>query len=273
MTGQRAWVFALALASTIWCSARGDDQEEDALSVEQMHHIHQMMDADGDGRASMAEVLAFSDRTRRQMAGKDIHTVLDEMDLDKDGKVSVEELVKDLEKWSNDGEGDVEMNEDPVMRKTYEIAKFGAADKDKDRLLSVEELPALFFPETDEEVMDITARQTLKTKDADGDGLISLQEFWNMDISEGEELPIDEAEQEQFRKLDTDGDGKLGVTEIKAWESGRFHTEEAMKALFELADEDDDMHVSAEELKDARRQIAGGDAQSHLMEWVEHYEL
>ena len=93
------------------------------------------------------------------------------------------------------------------------------------------------------------------------------------DVLEGEELPIDEAEQGQFRKLDTDGNGKLDMAEIRAWESGRFHAEEAMKSLFELADEDSDMHVSAEELRAARRQIAGGDAQSHLMEWAEHYEL
>lgn len=279
MPGQRAQLIALAFACTIWGSAQGDDLddideddglEQDALSAEQMQSIHQKMDSNGDGKASMVEVLAFSASMRRQIAVKDVKTVLDEMDLDKDGKLSVEELMKDMDMWSDDEEED---QRESAMRKEVETAKFGAADKDKDGLLDVEELPALFYPETHEGVLDLTARQTLQQKDLDGDGLLSLQEFWEGDALEGEEMAITEDEQEDFQKLDTDRSGKLDLQELKTWESGRFHTEEAMKTLFELADRDSDMHVTAEELGAAREQIAGSDAQYHLMEWAEHYEL
>ena len=130
MPGQRAFVLALAFASTTWGTARAealhdmddgvdervqqidDDLHEgllseqiegiehgggghQPLSTEQMHGIHKKMDANGDGKVSMAEVLAFSDSTRRQIAEREVETVLEEMDLDKDGKLSVQELVKD----------------------------------------------------------------------------------------------------------------------------------------------------------------------------------
>lgn len=76
-----------------------------------------------------------------------------------------------------------------------------------------------------------------------------------------------------FQKLDVDGDGKLDMNELREWESGRFHTEQAMKKLFEIADADNDMHLTADELAKAREQIAISDAQYHLIEWSEHYEL
>jgi len=279
MPGRRARGLALALAWAVLGSVQGDDYddideddgiEQDALSAEQMQGIHQKMDANGDGRASMVEVLAFSDSMRRHIAAKDVKTVLDEMDLDKDGRLSVEELIKDMDMWSDDEEED---RRESAMRKEVETAKFGVADKDKDGLLDVEELPALFYPETHEGVLDLTAKQTLQQKDLDGDGLLTLQEFWEGDALEGEEMTITEDEREDFQKLDTDRSGRLDLPELKMWESGRFHTEEAMKTLFELADRDSDMHVTAEELGSAREQIAGSDAQYHLMEWAEHYEL
>merc|ERR1712039_670170 len=104
-------------------------------------------------------------------------------------------------------------------------------------------------------------------------GLLTPKEFWEGDAVDDEDLSISEEEQADFKKLDVDGNGQLDLTEFKAWESGRFHTEEAMKKLFDIADRDSDMHVTADELSDAREQIAGSDAQYHLMEWAEHHEL
>jgi len=113
----------------------------------------------------------------------------------------------------------------------------------------------------------------MQQKDRNGDGLLDPKEFWEGDSVEGEELTISDEEQTDFRKLDTDESGKLDLEELKHWESGRFHTVEAMTRLFELADRDSDMHVTKDELGAAREQIAGSDAQYHLMEWAEHHEL
>merc|ERR1712003_339569 len=113
---------------------------------------------------------------------------------------------------------------------------------------------------------------TLKQKDLDGDAMLTSKEFWEGDAVDGEDLSISEEEDKDFKSLDTDGNGKLDINELKAWESGRYHTSEAMKKLFDLADKNSDMHVTADELDAAREQIAGSDAQYHLMEWAEHNE-
>lgn len=284
MPGQLACVLALALASNIWGSAHGDDRDDmdepdqqDALSAEQLHGIHQKIDANGDGRASMGEVLTFSDSVRRQIAVTDIKTVLNEIDLDKDGKLSLEEFLEDTGDDDDDQQEPEEVERKETHRKV-ESAKFAAADTDKDGLLDAEELPSVFFPETHDGVLSLVAKHALQERDQDGDGLLTLQEFWDGDSLEEEEELVIESEQEAFRKLDADSSGKLDVYELKAWESGRFHIEEAMKSLFELADQDGDKHVTAEELVAAREQIAEStssyeDAHAHLAEWARHYEL
>merc|ERR1712151_795594 len=113
-----------------------------------------------------------------------------------------------------------------------------------------------------------TAKATMAAKDTDGDGMLTPKEFWEGDAIDGEDLALSDEEQADFKRLDADGNGKLNLIELKAWESGRFHTEEAMKKLFEIADKDNDMHISEEEVLSARELIAGSDAQYHLMEWV-----
>lgn len=252
----------------------GDDEndgiEQDALTSEQMRLMHEKLDGNRDGKASLAEVMKFSAEMRSEIAKKDIQTILDEMDYNKDGKLGLDELLKDMEQW---GEGDEEDAKEAAQRRDLESEKFQAADVDGDRLLSLDELPALFYPETKDAVLDITVAATLKQKDTNGDGQLNLREFWEGDALDGEEIPISAEEEADFKKLDLDGSGRLDLEELKQWESGNFHTEEAMRKLFDIADKDSDMHVSAEELDEARKRIAGSDAQYHLMEWAEHHEL
>jgi len=264
-------VFFLGANSQDDVEEEGDDGiEQDALTSEQMRALHSHIDANKDGKVSMAEMLDYSNLMRRVIAKKDIHTVIDEMDADKDGKLSLEELLKDMEQWGEEGEED---RAAAAQRRELETEKFHAADQDKDGLLNSEELPSLFYPETHDGVLEMTAAATLKAKDTDGDGLLTPKEFWEGDAIDGEDLAISDEEQADFAKLDVDGSGKLNLQELKAWESGGFHTEEAMKKLFELADQDSDMMVTANELDAARELIAGSDAQYHLMEWAEHAEL
>lgn len=247
-----------------------DGIEQDALTSEQMRSMHGKIDADKNGKISLAEIIAYSAHMRKTIAKKDIHTVIDEMDSDKDNKLSLPELLKDMEQWGEEGEED---KAQAAKRKELETAKFRAADTDGNGLLDSDELPALFYPETHDGVLTMTAQATLKSKDTDGNGELTPKEFWEGDAVDGEDLAISEEEQSDFSKLDLDNSGTLNLEELKAWESGGFHTEEAMKKLFELADKDSDMHVTADELDSARELIAGSDAQYHLMEWAEHSEL
>jgi len=266
-----------ALALVAHCQegdAETDDSDEgieqDALTSEQIRAMHSKIDGDKNGKVSLAEILSYSAHMRKIIAKKDIHTVIDEMDADKDGKLSLPELLKDMEQWGEEGEED---KAQAAKRKDLETAKFKAADSDNSGLLDGDELPALFYPETHDGVLTMTAASTLKSKDTDGNGELTPKEFWEGDAVDGEDLAISEEEQADFTKLDVDGSGQLNLQELKAWESGGFHTEEAMKKLFELADQDSDMMVTADELDTARQLIAGSDAQYHLMEWAEHAEL
>merc|ERR1719195_125378 len=173
-----------------------------------------------------------------------------------------------MDQWGEEDDKD-----EASKRKAVEGEKFKAADADGDGLLSEVELPALFYPETHDGVLQIAAQSTLGQKDIDKDGLLTAKEFWEGDQVEGEEIAASEEETADFRKLDKDGSGKLDLEELKAWESGRFHTHQAMQSFFEKADTNNDLHLSAEELAAAHGIISGSDAQYHFVEWAEHHEL
>jgi len=247
-----------------------DEIEQDALSSASIKGVHGKIDANGNGKVSMEEIMTFADQMRKVIASKDIGSMVEDLDTDKDGKLSLDELVKDMERYDED---DTESKEEKQARIDTEKQKFKAADVDGDGFLSYEELPALFYPETHDGVLDITTKAAMKAKDKNGDGKLTSLEFWQGDVVDGEELEVSDEETNDFKKLDKNGDGFLSLEELKAWESGRYHTQEAMKKMFDMADKDNDMHVTAAELDAAREQIAGIDAQYHLMEWVEHHEL
>merc|ERR1712032_27263 len=98
-------------------------------------------------------------------------------------------------------------------------------------------------------------------------------EFWEIDPADGDDGEMLEGGQRDFAKLDSDGNGFLSAEELRVWESGRFHLEEAMKSLFEMADSDSDMHVTADELDSVRQRVGDTDAHFHLVKWAEHHEL
>jgi len=249
-----------------------DDQDigEESLSAEQLRRLHQLFDENGDGKVSMNEVMDFAHKIGKTIASKDIGSILEEIDTSKDGHLSLEEHITDIQNQA-DGGDEEEMKE---LQRRYEVetAKFKAADANGDGLLDKSELPSLFYPETHDAVLGVTVGETLSQKDANSDGVLTPHEFWEAS-SEGEEAELSEEEQADFAKLDTNHDGVLNHEELMAWESGKFHTHEALMKLFEIADKDSDMHVTADELAEAKEHIAESDVQYHLIEWAEHHEL
>jgi len=281
MRGQCSlWLLFGALALVAKCDDAGDkempempDEEpengnngEEALSSQTTRALHAKMDADKDGKVSMAEVLVFAKIMRLHVAKKDIHTIVDEMDGDKDGKISLPEFLKDLEQQS-EGEED---KAQAATEKELETAKFKAADEDGNGLLDTNELPGLFYPETHDGVLTLMAQATLKSKDLDGNGELTSKEFWQADSPDGS---ASEEEQSDFAYLDVDKSGTLSAQELKAWESSSYRTEESLKKLLELGDKDNDGMVTADELDSAREVIASSDAHYHMAEWAEHSEL
>merc|ERR1712232_496178 len=136
-----------------------------------------------------------------------------------------------------------------------ETDKFNAADTNGDGVLEGDEVPGVFFPETNDGVLEILARATLKEKDTNKDGKLTAKEFWEGDVATDQDLSISDEEHEDFRKLDTDGDGFISLQELKHWESGAYHTSEALKRLYIIADKDKDNHVTLEEMTKAKEEI------------------
>merc|ERR1740121_1764335 len=126
-----------------------------------------------------------------------------------------------MDQW-NDPD-DLANKEEIAARKAQETEKFKVADRNEDGKLDVSEVPSLFYPETDEGVLAITTRTTMNQKDLDKDGKLSIKEFWEGSSVPGEELDITEDERKDFAILDMDHDGLLDLSELRHWESGRFH--------------------------------------------------
>jgi len=277
------WVALLVLGVLCWPSrSEGDypedeaddldqDIEEESLSAEQLRSLHAKLDGNGDGKLSLHEVLQYAEVMGKAIANKDIGSIMEEIDTSKDGRLTLEEHLTDVHNQA-DG-GDEEEMKELDHRKKVETAKFAAADTNGDEFLDKDELAGLFYPETHEAVLSVTSAETMRQKDLNGDGKLTPKEFWEAEDADGDDGELSDEEIMDFQKLDLNGDGSLDQDELRMWDSGKFHTEEAMKKLFEIADKDHDLHVTADELADAREQIASSDAQYHLIEWAEHHEL
>jgi len=246
------------------------EYDGDALSSEQMGAVHGKVDANKDGKLHLEEMLAYSETMRSEIAKKDVLTLLDDFDHSKDGKASLDEILNYTGEWADFDKDDEKESE---AHRALEEAKFRAADGDGDGLLDINELPAFFYPETKNEVLEITARASLEAHDTDKDGVLTSKEFWAGDAIDGEEIPISEAQQADFARLDKDNSSTISLEEMKYWESGRFHTDQAMEKIFEHADADSDLHITAQEFDAAKVEIADSDAQYHIRGWVEHHEL
>ncbi|CAK0869207.1 unnamed protein product [Prorocentrum cordatum] len=244
------------------------DVEEDSLSAEQLRGLHAKLDGNGDGKASLREVLDFSQGISKAMAARDIEAIMEEIDTSKDGKVSLQEHLDDFH-----GQGDASDDEeahDMEVRKEVEKAKFAAADMDGDQQLDKAGpgvSPKTSFKRT-ALMLNISSQ-----KDTNGDGKLSAMEFWEIDPADGDDGEMLEDEQRDFAKLDSNGDGLISAEEMRHWESGAFHVEDAMQKLFDLSDANSDMHVTADELVAVRGQVGATDAHFHLIEWAEHHEL
>lgn len=242
------------------------EEERDPLTSEQIRTVHSAVDKNGDGRISLAEVMEHSDKIKKLMAQKDTHELLKEMDTDNDGKLSLTELMKDLEPMPED---DPENLEATKKYKDLETAKFEIADENGDGFLQVHELSSYFYPDTNPGILELLAKTTLKERDLDGDGKLSFQEF-----SEDTTAQEDSGENHfEFQQFDKDGDGKLNLEELKVSESGRHHTEKTMQSLIEIADQDNDGHVTREELDAAKEMLVTTDAHYELVEWAKHDDL
>lgn len=248
-----------------------DTADDDALTAEQLRALHGHMDRDGDGFVSRQELLSFERLMSTKRARATADAIVQEMDIDRDGKLSLSEHLADLDNQV-DG-GDAEDLEYTRLQKEADTQKFLAADTNGDGQLDLEEVPGLYFPETNAAVLRVAVRHALARLDRDGDGRLGPAELLEINPEVDPADKPTEEELEEFRQLDRDGDGLLDEAEFTPYESGAFHAEASLRSVFEHGDADRDLRVTAEELVAARGLLQDGEALDQLLEWTEHLEL
>mmetsp|Transcript_72491 Transcript_72491/g.172817 ORF Transcript_72491/g.172817 Transcript_72491/m.172817 type:complete len:392 (-) Transcript_72491:68-1243(-) len=258
-----------------------DDHEDvqfgeqlDMPTEEEMQDLHEKLDANGDGKASLAEVEAYSKAIRALAAQHDVQTLLRDLDMDGDGKLSVSEFLHDFHQDQGRAKRENDSEE-------MEVKKFRAADEDGDGLLAANEILSVVDPSKKKSVQEVEVADLIRRRDKDSDGHVSLLEFVNGEKAEraaraasgdedeeaagaaasfleveGHEDVEDMELEKEFHRLDVDKDGKLSFTELQALgEAEDLHLKEDAKELFDELDQDKDGHISQEELQVARENI------------------
>jgi len=245
-----------------------EERIEKSLNPDHMKVLHGKIDTNGDGKMNLDEIMAFWKLMRKDMIDKTLDVQIEMMDNDGDKKISMEELVGQYaDRFSDDADEEEKLREKQVH--DLEIAKFSAADKNGDGFLDREELPAAIYPEAHPEILRLMGTHALETKDKNKDGKLDANEFWETPPEEEhtEELLAD------FRKLDKDASGFLDLQEIIEWETGTFHTTNAMSELFELTGRDQDTGITIEEFHEHLPNLKSTEAATHFADWAEHHEL
>lgn len=246
-----------------------DGQDEDggmekmeAISPEHALALHKKIDANGNGKVSLAEIMDYAHKMRRALAKSELDEVMADSDTNKDGKLDWKEFLGDASEISEEDQNE--------KSKTFK-----ELDTNNDQAIDHNELAQMYHHHISDEVEAKLTDIAMKDKDLDKNGKLTLEEFFQHLHAEGEEkVDIPDEDKEVFKKLDTDGSGDLTLKELKAWESNAFQAEEATRKMFEMMDKDKDNHVTAEEMQAAREEVAEHadyEPQMYLTQWAEQH--
>jgi len=244
-----------------------EDTDSGTLTEDHMRQLHAKLDKNSDGKVHVDEILHYAQKTRKNVVKKEIAGMFDEIESTQDGHLSLEEHMSEMTEFHKGGEDEIE------KQRAAEMAKFKAADTNGDDKLDADELVHLMHPETHPEVLEVHTKEEMRNRDTDKDGKLSKEE-WLEAQKRGEYTDPDAHDpHDDFEKLDANKDGGIDMDELRHWESGRFHTEHAMKKLYHVADKDKDHHMSVEEMVAMVDHIDGHDAHPHFLDWVFHDDL
>lgn len=263
-------------------AAEEPDAEEvpvEPLTQEQMGKLFKKMDADKDGKVTLAEVSSFGHHMRRSIAKVELDTIMKTKDTSKDGKLSLDEFLGVDSKETS--------REKPSEERRKEmVTEFKELDANSDSFVDIDELASLFQHHTNEKVEATLTKAALSQKDTNKDGVLTLDEFYAHVTSEGmetgefgaedqesEPAEISDEDKDMFNSLDRDSSGTLSLEELMAWETGSYQVETAMKNVFKHADTNGDSGLTEKEMHDAADALAkdtdGGEGHSVLSAWHE----
>ncbi|CAJ1371415.1 unnamed protein product [Effrenium voratum] len=245
------------------------DHEEDLrlspltdLTKPDLWYIFLQADGDENGKLSKLEFFNFCAHYREEIERSQHEKLQPDVDLDKDGALSFAELEKHLETWEIEG-----YPQELERVRELEKAKFKVADADNNGKLEGEELINMYGHGINEKVLEVEAKDALKSKDLDKDGKLNLKEFFYDYLRPEEDDDHDEDPRDKnvtFTNLDGNGDGLIDLQELMIWEGGFYFMEEAVDKILLLADKDGDHQATFQELADAWHDIEETGAQLPL---------
>lgn len=249
------------------------------LTPEQMGKLFKKMDADKNGKVTLAEVSSFGHHMRRGIAKIELDAIMKPKDTNKDGKLNLDEFL-------GVDSHDTTRQKPTEERRKEMVIEFNELDANSDTFVDINELASLFQHHTNEKVEATLTNAALSQKDTNKDGVLSLDEFYAHVTSEGmetgefgaddqesEPAEISEEDKDQFNSLDRDSSGTLSLEELMAWETGSYQVETAMKNVFKHADTNGDSVLTEKEMNGAVDALAmdsdGGEGHSALTAWHE----
>eukprot|EP00927_Polykrikos_kofoidii_P018806 TRINITY_DN18763_c0_g1_i1.p1 TRINITY_DN18763_c0_g1~~TRINITY_DN18763_c0_g1_i1.p1 ORF type:complete len:273 (-),score=59.85 TRINITY_DN18763_c0_g1_i1:28-846(-) len=259
-TGRSGVLGAFARALWLWRSqvpCLGSEQQQ-ALTHEQLVDIYSMADKNGDDKVTWEEVQTLYDNARKAAGRKEAIEMLEHLDKDGDGVVSAEEFTHGT-------------NHDDEFE--FEADKYRVADRDHDGSLSLDELVSIASPETDPEMQTFLTQDLMNTAVSDGASEMGLDEFLNVygvPSKDSEEYEDTLAHgKDLFSDLDVDISGDLDLDELMPWATGSAYAMKSLKVGFNLADVNEDGHLSQYELTSTREALHETDAFAYLQEMHE----
>jgi len=196
------------------------------------------------------------------------------IDKDHDGKLTLDEIIGGMDEQSEVDPKEIE------NRKNKEKARFALLDDNKDGYLSDDELLSWFYPRFHQGVLIANSESLMEQLDADKDGKLTVDEIFGTpsksppEHSESQILVEHESRAILFKQLDDDGDGLLDVHEVAQAGSEEFFTHSAMLPMFELADSDQDGHLSVDEIQARHKHNEiPEDVHEEFKQYVLHHEL
>ncbi|UKJ89866.2 hypothetical protein MACJ_003120 [Theileria orientalis] len=168
-----------------------------------MLQLFDRIDLNSDGVLSKDELDKYSSKLSKVISNRQLANEMATIDRDRDGNVTFNEL---LAAFSNEvGEEDASQNKEPLK------LRFNLADKNKDGMLSLEELGDLVNPSRNADLLDLELNDVIKAHDEDGDGKISFTEYKKYRTENGE----DETQSlSDFKQFDKNSDGFLTKDEL-----------------------------------------------------------
>ena len=151
-----------------------DDIQTDVVS-ENLRSLFAEFDQDGDGKIRSSEVVMALQNHHEKLSQEEVGYMMRFFDLNKDDVVHFSEFVK----MANMFEKNQKMSEEEQIRQL-----FRAADKNKDGMLSAEELKELWSlapsDKNTKKFSDNEMDDMIRSIDVNGDGKIDYKEFFDL---------------------------------------------------------------------------------------------